>query len=394
MGADVATVDEVSGMVTIQKSGKAVISATRATDDRYLPTTAQMTITISKTAQSGFGFASPRVVKTYGDTAFTVSAVGGQSTGAVTYAVTAGRGVISINETTGRVSIQNTGTAVITATRAEDGRYSAATHTITIDVDKAETFVIAPPVASNIEVIGKLSAIMLSGGEGSVPGRFSWADPDQIISVSGKYHAVFTPEDTGRYKPSTCEVQVNVIPVLVHAFTGIQFDLSQASVPSGITSVNVSLAQIETDAGNLAVDDMTDLVNADDKFSGSVFAVYDLALLDQSGQPITEFSGAITVRIPVPDDMSGDLRVFWFDSQTKTMTDMNARLEDGWLVFETTHFSYYAVVQMTALTPPAPVTAISPDTGTNSPHIVLWILAGVVVGGLAAFIIVRKKRKI
>ena len=395
VGSDVVAVDADSGEVTMLKTGTAVITATRATDDRYHPTTAQITITVAKAAQSGFGFAGSRVAKTYGDAAFTVSATGGQSTGVVTYAVTSGRSVVSVNSATGRVAIQKAGTAVITATRAEDDRYNAATQTITIIVDKAQTIVTALPLAADIEVIGKLSTSALSGGAGSVPGHFSWADPDQIVSASGKYQAIFTPEDMGNYMPSTCDVQVNVMPVLVHPSTGIQFDLSQASVPSGVTSVNVSLAQIETDEGNISMDDITDLVNTDEKFSGIVLAVYDLALIDQSGQPITGFTGTITVRVPVPDGMSGDLRVFWFDTETETMTDMNARLEDGWLVFETTHFSYYAIVQMTTLSPPATVTTTtSADAGANTLLIVVLILAGVaVIGGLAVYLTIRKNER-
>ena len=394
-GSDVVTVDENTGSVTVLKPGTAVIRVLSPSDATCNEASATLTISVAKAAQSGFGFAGSRVVKTYGDAEFTVSATGGQSTGVVTYAVTSGRGVASVNSATGRVTIQKAGTAVITATRAEDDRYNAATQTITIIVDKAPTIVTALPLATDIGVIGKLSTSALSGGAGSVPGHFSWADPDQIVSASGKYQAIFTPEDMGNYMPSTCDVQVNVIPVLVHPSTGIRFDLSQASVPSGVTSVNVSLAQIETDEGNISMDDITDLVNTDEKFSGIVLAVYDLALIDQSGQPITGFTGTITVRIPVPDGMSGDLRVFWFDTETETMTDMNARLEDGWLVFETTHFSYYAIVQMTALSPPATVTTTtSADAGANTLLIVVLILAGVaVVGGLAVYLTIRKKRK-
>ena len=393
-GDDVASVDADSGEVTIHKSGTAVITATRATDDRYLTTTAQITITVARAVQSGFGFAGSQIVKTYGDASFTVTATGGQSRGAVTYKVTSGRGVVSVNSATGLVAIQNAGTAVITATRAGDDRYNAATQKITIIVDKAPTVVTALPLAADIDVVGRLSASALSGGAGSVPGHFSWADPDQIVSMSGKYQAVFTPEDIGNYLPSTCDVQVNVKLVLVHSPTGIQFDLSQASVPSGVTSVNVSLAQIESNDGNVSMDAIADLVNADKKFSGTVIAVYDLELIDQSGQSISGFTGPITVRIPVPDGMSGDLRVFWFDTDTNTMTDMNARLEDGWLVFETTHFSYYTIVQMTALSPPATVTTTGADAGANILLIAVLILAGVAVaGGLAVYLSIRKRRK-
>ena len=91
--------------------------------------------------------------------------------------------------------------------------------------------------------------------------------------------------------------------------------------------------------------------------SASALKTFSLELIDQNGQPAA-FTGRITVRIPIPDGMSGDLHVYWYNDANGMMTDMNAKQEDGYLVFETTHFSYYAVAELSVKE--------SSDSGTSS----------------------------
>lgn len=88
--------------------------------------------------------------------------------------------------------------------------------------------------------------------------------------------------------------------------------------------------------------------------------IFNLSLMDQGNQAVTGFTGNITVKIPIPDGMSGDLHVYWYNNADGTVTDMNARQENGYLVFETTHFSYYAVAELTAKT--------TSGSGTSSPN--------------------------
>ncbi len=45
---DVASVDEISGKVTIHKAGEAKITADKAGDDRYIPSSAEITVTVNK----------------------------------------------------------------------------------------------------------------------------------------------------------------------------------------------------------------------------------------------------------------------------------------------------------------------------------------------------------
>lgn len=41
-------------------------------------------------------------------------------------------------------------------------------------------------------------------------------------------------------------------------------------------------------------------------------------------------------------------QTFTYDDADGTVTDMNAKQQNGYLVFETTHFSYYAVAELSA----------------------------------------------
>jgi hypothetical protein len=386
-GSDVATVNETSGEITLLKSGIATIAATSPTDDKYNEATAQMTVHVAKANQSEFGFPKSSVSKTYGDAPFVISPLGRLSSGKLTYTVTSGSDVVTVDETSGQVTIHKAGKAVVKAAIAADDCYNSAASSLTINVSKAVSSIITPPTAADIPVVGLLSAITLSGGESSVPGSFSWTNPNGIVSATGMYEVTFTPEDTVNYAVSTCEVNVKVTPVISN--TGIEYDFSKADLPDGVTSVSVAMsAEPTADTGGSVFSVLSDKVDNADQ-TGNVLAIYDLNLLDQNGNPVTNFTGAITVRIPVPDGMTGDLRVVWYDPAAGTVTDMNARLESGYLVFETTHFSYYAVVQMTK---PAYSSDDLPQLGGGDITIVYGLL-GLFGLALACCIMIVRRNK-
>ena len=122
-------------------------------------------LTVSKADQTGFGFTeeSPETV-TYGDEPFTVEAIGGQSTGEVTYTVNEGGGdVVNINSTSGEVTILKAGTATITATKAADGDYNKATATLTVTVSKADPTVTAPMPVTGLTYTGEEYALITAG---------------------------------------------------------------------------------------------------------------------------------------------------------------------------------------------------------------------------------------
>ena len=61
----------------------------------------------------------------------------------------------------------------------------------------------------------------------------------------------------------------------------------------------------------------------------------------------TQPEGKVTVRIPVPVGYSAEkCKVYHIDPETGKLTDMNARVENGYFVFVTDHFSIYSVVEL------------------------------------------------
>jgi hypothetical protein len=348
------------------------------------------TVHVTKNAaQTGFGFDSDELCKTYGDTPFTIATTGGQSGGAVTYAVTSGADVVSVDAATGDVTIKKAGIAVITATKAAGNGYIASAAALTVNVSKSMPEVQSLPGASGIQVIGKLSFSNLTGGKASVPGTFKWSNPDMVVTQSGSYEVVFTPTDTENYSFCICMVDVSVSPILANSRSQVSPDLTGVTLPAGVTSV--SLGVNEQGSGNSTYSVVKKLIRQNKNLGNlSKLTVYDLKLLDQSGNPIKNFAGNIKVKIPIPASMSGNLKVFYYNPVNGTLTDMNAARENGYLVFETGHFSYYAIAQLSSVSSSTSSPVQNPKTGSGN-----WpLIPLVVLGGNAAIgaVIVKRKR--
>ncbi len=95
---------------------------------------AQITEELPEKEPQEISFDKQTVIKTVGDKDFTNEAKGAMT--AVTYEVTEGSKVASVDETTGKVHILKAGTATITATAAEDDTYASATASYTLKVER------------------------------------------------------------------------------------------------------------------------------------------------------------------------------------------------------------------------------------------------------------------
>ena len=83
------------------------------------------------------------------------------------------------------------------------------------DPKKITPVVSALPTASSVSVGDTLSASTLRGGiikanESTVLGTFAWAHPDTVVTASGNYDAVFTPNDGTNYKQASVSVPVTI----------------------------------------------------------------------------------------------------------------------------------------------------------------------------------------
>lgn len=125
----VATVDAASGKVTILSAGKTEITATAEESEEYKTATAKYTLTVNKQTQNlSFEKGSYSVLLAAKDS-FPSPVVKGDKT-PVSYSITLGEGVaqdaITVDPTTGKITINAVGTATITATAEETEEYKAA----------------------------------------------------------------------------------------------------------------------------------------------------------------------------------------------------------------------------------------------------------------------------
>lgn len=262
--------------------------------------------------------------------------------------------------------VTTSGSCQAVFTPDDSANYNAAFVMIPVAVHKATPTVQVPPTASAVSSGSPLSSSILTGGKAvdaggtEVSGIFSWANPAQVVTTSGSWQAVFTPANPIWYNTAAITVMVPVTSAeesrhssdtftLPSSITDIQtminYDLTGINLPSGVTGLSVGAVQ-------KSVSDTSDKQAANvyhDILSGTGYnvigmpVVFSLKLLDQNGNPVTGFTGEVKVKVPVPAGIYGTPRVFCYEENTGTLTDMNAAVENGFLAFKTGRFGYYAI---------------------------------------------------
>ncbi len=161
--------------------------------------------------------------------------------------------------------------------------------------------------------------------------------------TSGEWEVVLEPtyEADGKKvkKCTVCgdTVEEEIIPMLVKITvtdeeTGVSMDYDKNSYNGEVEIV------VEESFDGTAFDVIDTSLNASQKF------IYDITMTvdGETVQP----TGTVTVRIPLPAGYDPNRSfVYHIDTTTGKVEKMSATYEDGYLVFETTHFSYYAVVE-------------------------------------------------
>ena len=161
--------------------------------------------------------------------------------------------------------------------------------------------------------------------------------------TAGEWEVVLEPtyEADGKQvkKCTVCGevVEEETIPMLVKNVvtdedTGVSMEFDNTDY-NGIVDIVV-----EESFDGTAFDVIDTSLNASQKF------IYDITLTvdGEAVQP----NGIVTVIIPLPDGYDPNCSfVYHVDTETGMVEKMPATYENGYLVFETTHFSYYAVVE-------------------------------------------------
>ncbi len=352
----------------------------QASSDNYTSAQTATLTEFSVTKRNQTGFTGGTVSKTLGDSPFTVSASGGQGSGAVRYTVASGGDCVTLSGD--RVTLLKAGQAVITAAKSGDAQYKSTSASVIINIGKAAASIKTLPSASAITGSGPLSSSVLTGGQGSVSGTFRWKTPDAAVIATGDYDVIFTPDDTANYTACSGKVPVTVTSAseeektVFNPETDIEVDISDVILPDDVEDITVDIDEIAASDGQTANTVKDLLLGIDDLKNADNFALYDLTLLDQNDAPIPQVNGRLTIKIAVPDGMGSQLRVFRFDEATNRLVEVEAAVKDSYIVINTSQPGLFTVVEV----PERPLTW-------------LWLIVAAVILCIGVIVFLRKKRR-
>ncbi len=173
----IAAVDSASGEVTFLATGTVTITAQKAADSIYSSAITTYDLTISPGSQSiAFTDSGPVVLEA--DTSGYINAatlVGAGGSGAITYS-SSDNGIVTVDSSTGEISILNIGVVTITADKAADALFSSTLDTYqltTILAPETLSFQDAGPVTINVNVEDTYDNPLVEIGDG--PGGISYS---------------------------------------------------------------------------------------------------------------------------------------------------------------------------------------------------------------------------
>lgn len=139
---EVATVDETTGEVTLNKAGTVTITATVAADETYNAGSAEYVITVNK-AERNLQFSAEEITAELGDNTFIAPTLNGIIEGGITY-VSSKPEVATINES-GVITLVGKGTTNITASAKETMNYCAeeVSYKLIVKDDEKEIYLYA-----------------------------------------------------------------------------------------------------------------------------------------------------------------------------------------------------------------------------------------------------------
>lgn len=161
------------------------------------------------------------------------------------------------------------------------------------------------------------------------------------------------------------------------------------------TALNVFSVTLEADVLDLVEKYRPEIY---DKIIGGVTYTYNISLMKDGNE--TQPDGEVTVYIPIPDELkvlayAGELtdgglpvniKIYRIE-EDGTLTEMDARVEDGCFVFTTDHFSLYTIVGFDA-----PEEVQDPELENNN-FAVITIAAAIAVAVLLIAVWAKKKKR-
>lgn len=163
----------------------------------------------------------------------------------VSYAVTAGSDVATVNVATGELTILKGGDVTVEATCAGNNKYYDAEAVAYIfHIAKAKPEITVFPTAATMTLPNTLLSACGLTGTASVEGSFAWADGTIAATLNNSgYTAIFTPTDANKYDTIHCTV---VVPVnkaaqsivwnfsTLEMFCNAEYTFDAYATPSGL----------------------------------------------------------------------------------------------------------------------------------------------------------------
>lgn len=179
----------------------------------------------------------------------TLSTTGGSGTGAVSYSITAGGANCALSDAT--VTGIGVGTCTVTATKASDATYVAATATLDITVGKASQAALTASAVPSTVAFQGVATLSAAGGSTGGPVTYEVTSGVDVCSVQAD---VLTGTDVG-----SCTVTAtragNALyhdvagQVVVTVARAQQVGWSVSATPSAVTTVNGSVTLVTTGGG-------------------------------------------------------------------------------------------------------------------------------------------------
>ena len=213
----VATVDS-AGKVTAKGVGTAKITITAAATENYNAATKQITVTVTKAAQS---ITASNLSLTYPNSG-KITASGNK--GALSYK--SSNTAIATVDSAGKVTAKGAGKATITITAAATSNYNAATKQITVTVARAAQSITAKAAASSIAV-GKTTTVSITGAKGTKSFKSSDTTVAAVNASTGLVTArkvgtvkiTATSAATAQYNAASKTVTIKVVPAATASLT-------------------------------------------------------------------------------------------------------------------------------------------------------------------------------
>ena len=209
-------------------TGTVTVNVTIAEDDNYNALAATpITVTISDKATQTITAAD--VIATYGDTGKAVSATLTIGDGTLSYAVTAGDDVVTINATSGALTILKVGSATVTVTASATDTYAETTKTVAITINPADPTTPTGLTATEGQTLADVA----------LPTGWTWDSPTTSVGTAGThtFPASYT-ETTGNYKHPTAvalTVTVKAKPAETYSVTVVGGTSDKATAEAGAT---------------------------------------------------------------------------------------------------------------------------------------------------------------